>query len=801
MSLEEEIKKWIEIRDKFLTHATILNIDVIESSKLKLNESEENIIFTFNEFHKFLERIVTSSHGNVLARMGDGGLYIFSNADDCISAAIKIQNELDEFNRTLNKLHKNIRIRIGIDTGKFLFDETQDRGKIFAKVIDASTRAQENSPGNIVITERTYKELKEKSKFSKYKKLKKYNIQLYILNHRKKKVALPILITSIIIAICIIYFSFIKRESPKTFFILSEKEEERINEIINKMSIEEKIGQMMMIGFPGTQLSSEIEELIKKYQIGSVILFSRNIKSQDDVNVSIDDMKVPEEVINLTNSIQDIASQTKHKIPIFIAVDQEGGNTIRIKKGVTIFPGNMALGATRSVKYAYEAGKIIGEELRAMGIHINLAPVVDVNNNTENDIIGPRSFAGDAKLVSKLAISFLKGAKKAGIISTAKHFPGHGDTNINPHKELPIVNYSYDRLKRKEMVPFKDMIDAGVEMVMPAHMDFSNAFGTEKYLPATLSKKIIQNELRGKMKFNGVIISDDLGMKAVLSYGRKIEEAAKLAIQAGNDILMICDYPIEKISNIINVLSSTFKETNIEENINQSVKRILRLKMMINKNLDPENWKIDFNKSKEKLRRKQNVDIADNVAQDAITLVSDNIGIFSNNDFPMKKISPDDKVLIISPLYKYGEMYDHFTKIIQAKEKHYKITSIIIKYGLEDDPVNQKEVDENLNLILNEANDAKIIIAGITRKEHRRIINELVNIGKPIVVISFAEPVLLSYDLIDKNNVTYLVAYSNTEPSIKAVVKVLYGEKRPKPRKFLPISIPEVFDFDTEAVK
>src|SRR5437868_6476316 len=204
------------------------------------------------------------------------------------------------------------------------------------------------------------------------------------------------------------------------------------------MTLEEQIGQVLMVGFAGDTPSQEIIDLIQQYHIGNIILFSRNVRDAQQVR-------------ELTQHLQRSAKEAGQPYPLLIAIDQENGIVQRLGETVTVFPGNMALGAIGSEQIAYEVALATGRELKALGINMNLAPVVDVNNNPANPVIGVRSFGEDPQMVARLSVAMVKGYRAAGVITSLKHFPGHGDTAVDSHLALPIIPYALERLETVEL--------------------------------------------------------------------------------------------------------------------------------------------------------------------------------------------------------------------------------------------------------------------------------------------------------------------------------------------------------------
>ncbi len=219
------------------------------------------------------------------------------------------------------------------------------------------------------------------------------------------------------------------------------------------MTLEEQIGQLLMVGFWGITPSQEIIDLIQRHHVGNIILFSRNIRDT-------------QQVLELTKNLQKIAKEAGQRYPLLIGIDQENGIVQRLGEAATILPGNMALGAIGSEEISYMVAQATGNELKALGINMNLAPVVDVNNNPANPVIGVRSFGEDSQQVARLGAAMVKGYRAAGILSCIKHFPGHGDTAVDSHLALPVIPYTLQRLEALELVPFRRGIEAGAESVM-----------------------------------------------------------------------------------------------------------------------------------------------------------------------------------------------------------------------------------------------------------------------------------------------------------------------------------------------
>lgn len=327
------------------------------------------------------------------------------------------------------------------------------------------------------------------------------------------------------------------------------------------MTLQEKIGQRLMTGFPGLEMSEEFIQAVKTHKIGNVILFRENVKDCAQLK-------------KLCADIQELVrAETGHSA--FIAIDQEGGVVTRLREDGVNVPGAMALGATGEPENAYKAGVLIGKELRALGPNFNFAPTVDVNSNPRNPVIGVRSYGDDAQTVGKFAANAVRGLMEGGILCTAKHFPGHGDTDLDSHLALPCVDKPLEELERVELVPFKAAIAAGIPAVMTAHILFPQL--EPENIPATMSRRIMQGLLREQLGFEGIIVSDCMQMKAIASHYGTVE-GTLASFKAGVDLVEITHDPIlcgQAAELALKAAQSG--ELNLEEN-DASVERILAIK-------------------------------------------------------------------------------------------------------------------------------------------------------------------------------------------------------------------------------
>ncbi|QUH30982.1 glycoside hydrolase family 3 protein [Vallitalea guaymasensis] len=340
--------------------------------------------------------------------------------------------------------------------------------------------------------------------------------------------------------------------------------DEKIEEMIDGMTLEEKIGQMFMIdadslnNAPVTVLDDFGREVMKKYNLGGVIFFKNNINT------------IPQ-TEKLISDIQETSS-----IPLFISVDEEGGLVSRIAKNpnmhATVLPNNKVIGDTGNTENAYKIGQILGREISSLGFNMDFAPVADINTNPDNTVIGVRSYGSDEQLVGDMVYNCVKGLQDENVSAVVKHFPGHGDTTNDTHLGSVVTNHNIERLREIEFVPFKKGIEADVDGVMIAHIKAPQI--DETNTEASLSKKIVTDILRNELGYDGLAITDALNMGAIVNeYGTK--EACIKAVEAGIDILLM---PVPFEEGYSGVLESVISKTISEERIDESVRRILEVK-------------------------------------------------------------------------------------------------------------------------------------------------------------------------------------------------------------------------------
>ena len=438
----------------------------------------------------------------------------------------------------------------------------------------------------------------------------------------------------------------------------------RVDSLLSNMSLRQKITQMMMVDFRQwktaddeaksdfTKMNSEVQKIVEDYDFGSVIFFANNIKET-------------EQSFDLTMDLQKAATKD-NGIPLLITTDQEGGIVYRLGSG-TALPGNMALGTTGDVNNAKIAGEIIGSELSSLGINTTLAPVVDVNNNANNPVIGLRSYGEDAEMVGKMASAEIEGLAEYNVIGCAKHFPGHGDTATDSHYGLPMVDKSKEELLNNELKPYQVAINQGIEMIMSAHILYPQLDDTTVYseqtkkqekLPSTLSHKILTNLLKEEMGFKGVVVTDAMNMAGIAATYDEVQ-AVKLAINAGVDLICMptnitCLEDMSKLDAIIDGVEKAVNDGEIQESrLDDAVTRILTLK----ENKGILDWK-ESNYSLEKalatVGSDENKAKEREIAAKAVTVVKN-----ENNTLPLN-VTKKSKVLLVAAennqrsLMKYG---------------------------------------------------------------------------------------------------------------------------------------------------
>lgn len=524
------------------------------------------------------------------------------------------------------------------------------------------------------------------------------------------------------------------------------------------MTLEEQIGQVLMVGFRGTTPSPEILDLIQNDHIGSVILFSRNVQDA-------------QQVWQLTSALQMAARAAGHRYPLLIAIDQENGMVQRLGQGATSFPGNMAQGAIGSEQITHAIALATGQEMRAPGINMNLAPVVDVNNNPANPVIGVRSFGEDAQLVARLGAAAMKGFHEAGVVSCLKHFPGHGDTDVDSHLALPTIPYTMDRLETTELLPFKSGIEAGADCVMIAHIAFPSLTHDE-HLPATLSPAIVRGLLREQMRFDGVIISDCLEMNAI-SATVGVPRGAVLALQAGIDLVLISHQYARQQAAIEAIQRAVQAGELLAEAVAQAARRVIALKerALSWEDLPPSSaTTVIGSESHQALR--------DTAYALSTTLVKNEKGLL-----PLH-LASGDRLLLLIPrrtaltVVEDGH-YPHDFLLEHVQQRHTNTTALFIS------PQPTRADFAEIERVVKEANTVIMVTVNAYQdRQQGELMQRLLQSERPIIGLAVYSP----YDFLTFPELsTYMVTYEYTKSALAAATRVLFGETQPRGR--LPVSL------------
>ncbi len=526
-----------------------------------------------------------------------------------------------------------------------------------------------------------------------------------------------------------------------------------VDSIMSSMTIEEKIGQLFMVqaySNKDTVHENFIKKMINEYHVGNLIFMQGT----------------PDKQAELTNDYQAIS-----KIPMLIGFDGEWGLDMRLKNTYR-FPWNMTLGSIQKDKLIYEFGKHLGKHCKRLGIHVNFAPVVDINTNPENPIIGNRSFGEDKVNVTQKAIAFSQGMQSAGVLGTAKHFPGHGDTATDSHIGLPVLNFDMDRLEAIELYPYKRIFDGGVGGVMTAHLSIPVLESNPK-LPTSLSKKVVTDLLKEKLGFLGLIFTDGLNMKGAANYSTSAE-IDLAAIQAGNDILLI---PQDVPATVELMKTSLSNGTLSEDRINESVRKILLAKYKVGLH---QYQPIDTLNLVEELNTVQDEILHRDLVKASMTVIKNKKKIL-----PVEDLEKNKKIAYVALGDDSG---DDFLNILR---KYTKITKVS---------------GEKLDKIVNELEDFDLVIIGYHKsnkhpwKSYKFSNQELVWLheiarkNKTILSV-FASPYSL-LDVKSYNNLEgILVAYQNSKKAQEIAAQTIFGAIAANGK--LPVSIKKEFPVGT----
>lgn len=535
-----------------------------------------------------------------------------------------------------------------------------------------------------------------------------------------------------------------------------------IEEAIASMTLREKVGELFFVNVPTQYRNNEnsgfkeLQQVIKSYKPAGIIMRNGHVYATAE-NI---------------NRLQAISSK-----PLLVGSTLEWGLQMRLSSG-TRFPENMAIAATQKPRYVYQQGVAIAKEMKALGFHINFAPVLDVNNNPDNPIINVRSYGERPDMVGRYGVAFINGLQSEGIAATAKHFPGHGDTGQDSHILLPTVDVSYDRLKRVELAPFKQAIDAGVQMIMTAHIALPQL--PQGDVPATLNPFVEQSILRDSLGFDGVIVTDALNMGGIVR-GYWPGEAAVKAIQAGTDMLIFSpDFKLAYQS----VLEAVQDGRISQERLHESLRRIQNLKQFVQVE---QYQKPSFEQVNAVVEHPDHLVMADKMYRESITLVKDDNSLLPLDAGKLGQVT----AIVLTDDNRYGYPGSTFLSEIRQRIDRTRV------FRIGPDPSDQQldEVDKAI-----EQSDATVIGTFVQFRNHKG------SIGLPekqatwlektfttetnVTTVGFGNPYLLKYFPAAPS---YSLTYSVADGAQRAAIEALFGEIAISGK--LPVTLPSGYSF------
>lgn len=554
-------------------------------------------------------------------------------------------------------------------------------------------------------------------------------------------------------------------------------DDKRLRAIVSRMTLEEKVGQLFVMRVYGHSATdpdqADIDanlkeigvrtaaELIGKYRVGGIIYFTWTHNTRN-----------PQQIAELSNGIQRASLERPRGLPVLIATDQEHGAVCRIGKPATLFPGAMALGAGGSRADARTVGRISGAELRAMGVRQDYSPDADVNVNPANPIIGVRSFGAGPDAVGALVAAEVQGYQEAGVAATAKHFPGHGDTAVDSHTGFPVITHSRELWEKLDAVPFRAAIEAGIDSVMTAHIQFPALDGSGD--PATLSHPVLTGILRGELGYDGVVVTDSLGMEGVRTkYGD--DRVPVLALKAGVDQLL--NPPTLDIA--WNAVLKAVQDGELTESrLDESVLRILRLKSRLGLLDRPYVNTKDVGRV---VGAAKHLAAADRIAERTTTLLVNEGGLLPLSRRTHKKVlvvgaDPD------SPSGTTGPP----TGVLAAALTELGFTASALPTGTAPSATT---VDKAVAA----AQEADAVVVGTYNvtagSGQQQLVERLVATGRPVVAVAVRNP----YDVAQLPSVrACLAAYSWTDVELRAAARVIAGKVAP--RGGLPVPVQRADD-------
>ncbi|SMO96936.1 glycoside hydrolase family 3 N-terminal domain-containing protein [Gracilimonas mengyeensis] len=542
--------------------------------------------------------------------------------------------------------------------------------------------------------------------------------------------------------------------------LLDPNSEVYLDSLVANTSLEQKVGQLFFIPAYGDFTSKksrtfkELENMVQDYHVGGIIFMQGDIYGQ----------------AVLTNKLQRMA-----KFPLWISQDMEFGAAMRVS-GTTRFTPAMGVAASGNKRNAFMMGKITALEAKALGVHQIYAPVLDVNNNPENPVINVRSFSADPDIVTTFGTAFMQGVQSEQLVATAKHFPGHGDTDVDSHHDLPVVRHKYPRLDSLELSPFKAAIRQGIPSIMSAHIAFPN-IGSDDYVPGTLDPAILGDILRDSLNFQGMVVTDGLEMRGITSKYSP-GEAVVEALQAGADIMLISPDVYTAVDEVIDAVK---KGDISEERINQSFRKLMAWKQLYG--LFESDNLVNLESLDSRINTPYHQAVADRIARESVTILKN-----ENNILPIQPSEYPEIMVVALADDQSGRTGSSF--VLELRNYHPDVS-----YHVYDERTSERDKQ----VMLQQARQADLIIIGSfiylrygqsihLSRGQQNFLDKLANTGKPNILVSFGNPYVLS-DM--KQADVHVQGWYNTGEQVDAVAPALFGASAVKAT--LPIDIPGLY--------
>jgi len=512
------------------------------------------------------------------------------------------------------------------------------------------------------------------------------------------------------------------------------------------VTLSEKVGSLFLIGLEDCELNKESINVLKTIQPGFVILFQRNVKS-------------PEQLYAFVKSVKEVLNND-----VVFAIDQEGGIVTRLENGFAISPGAMAVSATGKTENAYITGKILGSEMRKMGISWDLAPVVDINDNYINPSLGVRSFGDTPQMVCDYSEEFHRGLKETKVAGSAKHFPGKGSVSVDPHLDMPYLDKSFEELKENELIPFENIFKKGIETVMISHLYLPQI--AEEKTPASISENMMKGLLKKQLGYEGILVSDDLTMGGV-SNECPVHEAAYKALMAGMDIIDIC----HKYENQLSAFEGLVKKAEENKDVREAIENAYEKVSKFIKEFAVPVEEMDM----ASVGLRENVEAMERISLDSITL-------FENNDnmLPLA-LDENDTVFHVKPLRQsLVEEEREGTYIISEMKKLFEKPDYVqFEARIKKDNADKLLMDKKGKTAVIFTENAYLFDG------QKYLVEKICEKYAQVLLIALRNP----YDARINGVKNSLLSYGYSLPSQKALLKVIKGER--KANGVCPVKIPE----------